>query len=106
MGNEKPDIIIIGSGIIGAAIAFEASKRGFKTLTLDKLAVAGYGSTSNTCAIIRTHYSTWEGTAIAYESFFYWEELAGISRSRRRNMLSRAQAHRLAHHSDQGSGSV
>ncbi len=73
MGNEKPDIIIIGSGIIGAAIAFEASKRGFKTLTLDKLAVAGYGSTSNTCAIIRTHYSTWEGTAIAYESFFYWK---------------------------------
>ena len=73
MGNEKPDIIIIGSGIIGAAIAFEASKKGFKTLTLDKLAVAGYGSTSNTCAIIRTHYSTWEGTAIAYESFFYWK---------------------------------
>jgi sarcosine oxidase subunit beta len=73
MGSEKPDIIIIGSGIIGAAIAFEASKRGWKTLNIDKLAVAGYGSTGNTCAIIRTHYSTWEGTAIAYESFFYWK---------------------------------
>ena len=73
MASDKPDIIIIGAGIIGAAIAFEASKKGHKTLSVDKLAAAGYGSTSNTCAIIRTHYSTWEGTAIAWESFFHWK---------------------------------
>ena len=73
MASDKHDIIIIGAGIIGAAIAFEASKKGHKTLSVDKLAAAGYGSTSNTCAIIRTHYSTWEGTAIAWESFFHWK---------------------------------
>ena len=68
------DVIIIGAGISGAAIAYEVSKKGFKTLNLDKLAAAGYGSTSNTCAIIRTHYSTLEGTAMAYDSYFYWKK--------------------------------
>ena len=67
------DVVIIGAGISGAAIAFELSKKGYKTLNVDKLAAAGYGSTSNTCAIIRTHYSTLEGTAIAYESYFAWK---------------------------------
>ena len=60
--------IIIGSGIIGCSIAFELSKKGWKTLNIDKLKAAGYGSTANTCAVIRTHYSTLDGTAAAYES--------------------------------------
>ena len=72
--HQKYDNIIIGAGISGAAIAYELSKKGYRTLNVDKLAAAGYGSTSNTCAIIRTHYSTLEGTAIAYESYFYWKD--------------------------------
>ena len=70
------DAIIIGAGIIGASIAFEMSKRGHKTLNVDKLGVAGAGSTANTCAIIRTHYSTLEGTAMAYESYLHWKKWA------------------------------
>ncbi|MEM7342765.1 MAG: FAD-dependent oxidoreductase [Chloroflexota bacterium] len=70
------DAIIIGSGIMGCAIAFELAKRGYKTLNVDKLPTAGYGSTSNSCAIIRVHYSTWDGVAIAYENVFYWEDWA------------------------------
>jgi sarcosine oxidase subunit beta len=66
--------IIIGSGIIGCSIAFELSKKGWKTLNIDKLKAAGYGSTANTCAVIRVHYSTLDGTAVAYESYKYWEE--------------------------------
>ncbi len=66
------DCIIIGAGICGTAIAYELSRKGFQTLNLDKLGAAGLGSTSNTCAIIRTHYSTLEGTAIAYDSWFDW----------------------------------
>jgi sarcosine oxidase subunit beta len=68
------DSIIIGAGISGAAIAFELSKKGYRTLNVDKLSAAGMGSTSNTCAVIRTHYSTLEGTAIAYDSTFYWKD--------------------------------
>ena len=40
---------------------------------MDQLAAAGHGSTSSSCAIIRTHYSTLEGTAIANNSWFDWK---------------------------------
>lgn len=74
--REKYDAVIIGSGIIGCSIAFELSKKGLKTLNIDKLAAAGQGSTSNSCAVIRVHYSTLEGTAVAYESYMYWNDWA------------------------------
>jgi sarcosine oxidase subunit beta len=70
------DAIIIGAGISGAAIAYELSKKGYKTVNLEKLAAAGHGSTANTCAIIRTHYSTLDGTALAYDGYFYWKQWA------------------------------
>jgi sarcosine oxidase, subunit beta len=70
------DVIIIGAGIIGAATALELSRKGFKTLNVDSLPASGYGSTSNSCAIIRTHYSTLEGTALAHEGYFYWANWA------------------------------
>lgn len=72
--KTKYNAIIIGSGIIGCSIAFELSKLGWKTLNVDKLPSAGSGSTANTCAVIRVHYSTFDGTAVAYESYQYWRE--------------------------------
>ena len=75
--TERYDAIIIGAGIIGACTAYELAKRGWRTLNVDKLPAAGYGSTGSSCAIIRTHYSTLDGSALAYESFFYWDDWAG-----------------------------
>ena len=72
--TQKYDAVIIGAGIMGTSIAFELSKKGWKTLNIDKLQASGYGSTANTCAVIRVHYSTLDGTAVAYESFKYWDE--------------------------------
>lgn len=72
--NSRYDAVIIGAGVIGAATAFELAKRGYRTLNVDKLAAAGYGSTGATCAICRTHYSTVDGTALAYESFLHWKD--------------------------------
>ena len=72
--NRTADAIIVGAGVIGSAIAFELAKRGYKTLNIDKLPTSGYGSTSNSCAIVRAHYSTWDGVAMAYEGFFYWDD--------------------------------
>jgi sarcosine oxidase subunit beta len=68
------DAIIIGAGVIGAAIAFELAQRGYRTINIDKLPAAGYGPTSNSCAIVRAHYSSREGVAMAYEGFFYWKD--------------------------------
>ena len=68
------DAIVIGAGIIGSAVGLELSRKGWKTLNIDKLPAAGYGSTSASCAIIRTHYSTLDGTAFSYEGYFYWKD--------------------------------
>lgn len=73
---QKFDAIIIGAGVIGAAIGLELARKGWKTLNVDMLPAAGYGSTSASCAIIRTHYSTLAGSAIAYEGYFYWKNWA------------------------------
>ena len=74
--SERYDAVIIGAGIIGAPIGFELAKKGWKTLNIDMLPAAGYGSTGNTCAHIRLHYSTYDGAAIAYEGYHYWKDWA------------------------------
>ncbi|NOE36170.1 FAD-binding oxidoreductase [Ruegeria sp. HKCCD7318] len=73
---SQPDAIIIGTGVIGAAIAFEMSKAGWKTLSLDRNSQVGHGSTAGSCAIIRMHYSTFDGTAFAWEGYHYWRDWA------------------------------
>lgn len=66
------DAIIIGAGVIGAATAYELSKRGMRTLCIDRNQSAGSGSTANSCAIVRFTYSTHAGVALAYEGLHYW----------------------------------
>ena len=75
--TEKYDAVIIGAGIIGCAVALELSRMGHKTINVEMLPAAGYGSTSNSCAIIRVHYSTEHDTAYAYEGYFYWKDWSG-----------------------------
>ncbi|MYA86310.1 MAG: FAD-dependent oxidoreductase, partial [Acidimicrobiaceae bacterium] len=52
------DAVVVGAGVIGAAIAFELGRRGRRALCVDKLPAAGFGSTVNSCAIVRFTYST------------------------------------------------
>ena len=70
--TKKYDAIIIGAGVIGAPIAYELSNMGYQTMSVDKLPDAGEGSTAGSCAIVRAHYSTEDGVAMAYEGFKYW----------------------------------
>ena len=70
------DAVIVGAGIIGAALGYELSRHGRRTLNVDKLPASGYGSTSNSCAIIRVYYSTLDGCAMAYDGYFYWKRWA------------------------------
>ena len=76
------DIIVIGAGIIGASASLSSARKGYSVLCLDAGPSAGYGSTSGSCAIIRPYYSTIDGSAIAYESHYYWKnwtEHIGVS---------------------------
>ena len=68
------DAVVIGAGVIGAATAFELGRRGRSILCVDKLPAAGFGSTVNSCAIVRFTYSTFTGVAMSYEGLQYWLE--------------------------------
>ena len=70
------DAIIIGTGVIGTATAFEMAKKGWSTLSIDRNRQVGHGSTAGSCAIIRMHYSTFDGTAFAWEGYHYWRDWA------------------------------
>ena len=74
--SDSMDAIIIGTGVIGTATAFELAKRGYKTLSVDRNRQIGHGSTAGSCAIIRMHYSTFDGTAFAWEGYHYWRDWA------------------------------
>ncbi|NBX08057.1 MAG: FAD-binding oxidoreductase, partial [Proteobacteria bacterium] len=43
--TQNADVIIIGTGVIGSATAFELAKRGYKTLSVDRNRQIGHGST-------------------------------------------------------------
>lgn len=70
------DAIIIGAGVIGSAIALEMSRRGHRTLNVDKVHAAGAGSTGNSCAIVRFSYSTAPGVTLSWEGAQYWTDWA------------------------------
>ncbi len=70
------DAVIIGAGVIGASIGHQLALTGRKTLNIDQLPAAGYGPTSNSCGIIRVHYSTRTGVALAHEGYHCWRNWA------------------------------
>ena len=72
--NQGYDAVIIGAGAIGACVAKSLAERGWKTLSVDRLPAAGYGATGASCAIVRTHYSTLDGAALAHEGYYYWKD--------------------------------
>ncbi len=68
------DAIVVGAGVIGAAVAFELARRGWRTLSIDKGPAAGSGSTSSSGSIIRFSYSTPVGVMMAWEGMHYWKD--------------------------------
>ena len=70
------DAVIIGAGVIGAATGLELARAGRRTLNIDRLPAAGYGPTSNSCGIVRVHYSTRVGVALAHEGYVCWQNWA------------------------------
>lgn len=75
MANQK-QAVIIGAGVIGCAIALQLARKGYKTINIDKNPEVGYGSTSNSCAVVRFSYSSIATTALAYEGYHYWKHWA------------------------------
>jgi glycine/D-amino acid oxidase-like deaminating enzyme len=74
------DFIVIGSGVIGASIAFHLMKRDAgRVLVLDK-GLAAQGSSSRSSALVRMHYTLPEEVQLAQRSleiFTHWEDYVG-----------------------------
>lgn len=66
------DVVVIGAGVIGAAVAFELSKTGRSVTVIDKGPAAGAGSTSSSSAIVRFNYSTRDAMIVAWEAVHMW----------------------------------
>lgn len=69
----KTEVVVIGAGVIGGAIALELAKAGRSVVIVDKGSAAGAGSTSASSAIIRFSYSTHDAVLMAWESASIWE---------------------------------
>jgi len=55
--KDSYDVIVVGAGIVGTAIAYNLARSGIKdVLLLEKNTVCS-GDTAYSCAIVRTHYS-------------------------------------------------
>ena len=73
---ESVDAVVVGAGVIGSAVAYELALQGLRVVVVDKGAGAGQGSTSASSAVMRFHYSTFDGVAAAWESMHCWSEWA------------------------------
>ncbi len=70
--SKEPTAVVVGAGIIGAAIALELSRNGYTVTVVDAGPGPGTGSTSASSAIVRYHYANFDEAAIAWESAQRW----------------------------------
>lgn len=71
--SETADVIVVGGGTTGTAIAWQLGQRGLKrTLLLDRNHRGGRGTTRS-CAIVRTHYTHPELARLALHCLHVFE---------------------------------
>lgn len=71
------DVVVVGAGVIGAAIALELARAGRRVVVVDRASGAGQGSTSASSAVVRYNFSTLAGVTAAWEAHFCWSAWAG-----------------------------
>lgn len=80
MNKRLFDVIIVGSGSIGAPTAYYLAKAGFKTLVLDKAASTGQGSNKSAIGGIRATHSDPAKIRLSLRSIdiiSHWQECMG-----------------------------
>jgi sarcosine oxidase subunit beta len=89
-------VTVIGAGVVGSSIALALARDGHQVTVVDRAPGPGLGSTSASSAIVRFHYSTYEGVALAWEAKHEWErwpdylgvaDPAGLARYQRTGVL-------------------
>jgi glycine/D-amino acid oxidase-like deaminating enzyme len=72
MPRSSADAVVIGAGVIGAAVAFELGRSGRSVVCVDKGPAPGAGSTSASSSIIRFSYSTPDAVLTSWEAAAMW----------------------------------
>jgi len=70
----RPDVCIIGSGIIGNSISLSLARKGFNVSVYDSNPAPGYGTTSYSSGICRMYYSLLDSVKFSWEGYHYWKE--------------------------------
>ena len=66
--------VVIGAGVVGCSVALALADQGHPVVVLDRGPGVGTGTTSASSAVVRFHYSTMAGVALAYESALMWAD--------------------------------
>ena len=74
--KSRYDVVIIGGGVHGLAIAYELAKRGVKGVAVLDRSYIGSGASGRNTAIIRSNYRTIEGVSFYDESVRIYEGLS------------------------------
>src|SRR6202166_5093183 len=70
------DVVIIGAGVHGLAIAYYLGKRGVKNVAVLDKGYLGGGASGRNTAIIRSNYRTAQGVAFYDESVKLYERMS------------------------------
>src|SRR6266480_2870524 len=93
------DVVIIGAGVHGLAIAYYLGKRGITNVAVLDKGYLGGGASGRNTAIIRSNYRTPQGVAFYDESVKLYERL---SLELDYNVMFSQQGHLTVAHSDRG----
>src|SRR3989442_7004539 len=74
--KRQYDVVIIGAGVHGLAIAYYLGKRGITNVAVLDKGYLGGGASGRNTAIIRSNYRTPQGVAVYDESVKLYERLA------------------------------
>src|SRR6202158_2134674 len=93
------DVVIVGAGVHGLAIAYYLAKRGLTSVAVLDKGYLGGGASGRNTAIIRSNYRTPQGVAFYDESVKLYERLAGELDY---NIMFSQQGHLTLAHTDRG----
>src|SRR5436189_3290419 len=93
------DVVIVGAGVHGLAIAYYLGKRGITNVAVLDKGYLGGGASGRNTAIIRSNHRTPQGVAFYDESVKLYERLAGELDY---NVMFSQQGHLTLAHTDRG----
>src|SRR6202048_2742379 len=93
------DVVIIGAGVHGLAIAYYLGKRGINSVAVLDKGYLGGGASGRNTAIIRSNYRTPQGVAFYDESVKLYE---GLALELDYNVMFSQQGHLPLAHTDRG----